>query len=113
MNIPQRLTVPGPDLSPIFGFRYHDGTDEWELVAQNDLHVPFWSRVVDGKMQAKQFTVHNGEAIAQKALYLALHRQLTSLPSESDTAESIRSVMDSIWKQLAPEQVAEIDAELR
>lgn len=55
-----------PDKSELIGRRYVDRTGQvWELVGQNDLHVPYWSKVVRGGVQKKQYTLADGERMAE------------------------------------------------
>jgi hypothetical protein len=55
------------DISETFGMRYTDSEGTvWEIVAQNDLGVPYFSKVVKGKVQKKQFTIADGREIAER-----------------------------------------------
>ncbi len=61
---------PGTNKSQAFGMRYADTDGQvWELVAQNDLNVPYFAKVgADGHAGFKRFTLIDGETIARSML---------------------------------------------
>jgi hypothetical protein len=46
-----------PDVSQHIGKRFHAANTEWECVGHNDLNVPYFSKVIGGKVQKTQYTV--------------------------------------------------------
>jgi len=44
--------------SHIFGIRTHSGPQEYEFISCNDLGVPYFSKVIRGKVQKTKFTLH-------------------------------------------------------
>lgn len=43
--------------SPVFGTKVKSISETFELVAVNDLGIPYFSKVVKGKTQKKQYTL--------------------------------------------------------
>lgn len=57
------------DKSKAFGERFTDKVGRtWELVGQNDLHVPYFCKVKNNKVQKTRYCLILGEEIAQRLL---------------------------------------------
>jgi hypothetical protein len=49
---------PYPSVDHLIGKRYTNLNGEsWELVSHNDLNVPYFSKVLNGKVQKKKYTI--------------------------------------------------------
>jgi hypothetical protein len=52
------------DKTALFGKRFTDSARRtWELVAQNDLCVPYFVKVIRGRAQKTKYTLANAEAV--------------------------------------------------
>ena len=61
MNNADALRGKRIDKARFIGQRFIDFAGEWQLVGQNDLFVPYFSKVVGDKVQKKQYTIRNSE----------------------------------------------------
>jgi hypothetical protein len=65
----ERLFRLGPEgVERALGMRITHGDGLWELTGFNDLRVPFWSKVVRGRAQKKQYTIAGSERAVEERL---------------------------------------------
>lgn len=66
-------------IDSLIGKRFTDSKGiEWELVGRNDLNVPYFSKVVKGRVQKKQFTHEEGECLVNQWISEELKKQSKS-----------------------------------
>jgi len=89
-----------PDKSYVIGERFKDFKGQtWQVVGQNDLHVPYIAKVVGGKVQKKQFV--GGEGDMHKAGIVKALREGKNVP------EPVLKEYPNLTKVAKPEPKAE------